>query len=64
MNGPIYMYYQIVGMYQNHRRYVRSHLDQQMASDNTNGNWASLVNDATQASELTLQPSASSNSEC
>jgi hypothetical protein len=49
MNGPIYIYYQIVGMYQNHRRYVRSHLDQQMASDNTNGNWKSLVNDATQA---------------
>lgn len=49
MNGPIYVLYQINGMHQNHRRYVRSHLDQQMASDNTNGKWEGVVNDATQA---------------
>ncbi|KAG1657934.1 hypothetical protein FOA52_003013 [Chlamydomonas sp. UWO 241] len=40
MKPPIYIYYEIAGMFQSHRRYVRSHLDLQLADA---GGWESLV---------------------
>lgn len=35
--GPVYVYYEIIGLYQNHRRYVRSRSDLQLAA--ADGNW-------------------------
>jgi len=45
MKGPLYLYYEIHGLYQNHRRYVRSHMDLQLAGQ---GGWRGYVNDQTQ----------------
>ncbi|GAX75275.1 hypothetical protein CEUSTIGMA_g2720.t1 [Chlamydomonas eustigma] len=46
MKGPLYLYYEIHGLYQNHRRYVRSHVDLQLAGQ---GGWQGYVNDQTQS---------------
>lgn len=35
MKGPVYMYYQLTNFYQNHRRYVKSRSDSQLAALST-----------------------------
>ena len=35
MDGPVYFYYKLSNFYQNHRRYVKSRSDEQLAYDTT-----------------------------
>jgi len=37
MDGPVYFYYKLTNYYQNHRRYVKSRSDTQLASDSGGG---------------------------
>eukprot|EP00798_Chlamydomonas_sp_ICE-L_P019868 gene19868-26562_t len=53
MDGPVFVYYEIKGMYQNFRRYVRSHMDQQLAQD---GNWEGSVDVETQSQSCVPLP--------